>query len=84
MNKIIIHFGQDLNRAEFYNHIVKVTYINFSELSNETRDELLQRNFTIYYFDDDTIEAEYKHRYMEVANKSRDLEMTGCLSDINN
>ena len=47
MNKQIIHFGQDLDKAEFYNLIVKVTDINSQDLSIEIRDELLTREFTI-------------------------------------
>jgi hypothetical protein len=73
LNKKIIHFGQDLDKAEFYNLIVKVTDIGSSQLS-EIRDELLSREYTIYYSDDNTIEANFKNRYMEVANKFRELE----------
>jgi hypothetical protein len=62
MHKQILHFGQDLDKPEFYNLIVKVTDIGSSELSSEIRDELLSREFTIYYSDDDTIEAAFKHR----------------------
>ena len=57
MNKQIIYFGQDLDKEEFYNLIVKVTDINSQDLSTEIRDELLTREFTIYYFDEFQIEA---------------------------
>jgi hypothetical protein len=52
---------------------VKVTEIGSSELSEEMRDELLTRDFTIYYFDENTIEACFKHRYKEVLNKYREI-----------
>ncbi len=74
MNKQIIHFGQDLDKAEFYNLIVKVSDINSTELFNEIRDELLQRGFIIYHFDEHTIEANFKHRYMEVLKKYKELD----------
>ena len=74
MNKQIIHFGQDLNKAEFYNLIVKVSDINSTELFNEIRDELLQHGFIIYHFDEHTIEANFKHKYLEVLNKYRELD----------
>ncbi len=77
MNKQIIHFGQDPNKAEFYNLIVKVSDINSAELFNEIRDELLQRGFIIYHFDEYTIEANFKHRYLEVLNKYKELEKDG-------
>ena len=77
MNKQIIHCGQDLEKAEFYNLIVRITDIGFYELSAETRDELLSREFTIYYSDDGTIEAIFKHCYMEVVNKLRELKKDG-------
>ena len=76
MKKQIIHFGQDLDRTEFYNLIVKVTDIGSTELS-EIRDELLSREFTIYYSDDDTIEAAFKNRYNEAKDKYRELEKDG-------
>ena len=77
MNKQIIHFAQDLDRTEFYNLIVRITDIGFYELSAEVRDELLSREFTIYYSDDGTIEAIFKHSLMEVINKLRELEKDG-------
>jgi hypothetical protein len=73
MHKQIIHFGQDPHKPEFYNLIVKVSDINSAELSNETRDELFQRGFTIYHSDEVTIEACFKHRYMGTLNKYREL-----------
>ena len=77
MNKKIIHFGQDLDKAEFYNLIVKVTDIGSSELSAEIRNELLSREFMIYYSDDDSIEANYKNKYWQVSQKFRELNVTG-------
>jgi hypothetical protein len=79
LNNQIIHFGQDLDREEFYNLIVKVTDIGSSELSAEIRNELPSREFTIYYSDDDTIEANFKNRYMELANKLSELEKVGWI-----
>lgn len=77
MKKRILYFGQDLDKAEFYNLIVKVSDINSTELFNEIRDELLQRDFMIYHFDEHTIEANFKHGYMEVLNKYSELEKDG-------
>jgi hypothetical protein len=42
--------------------------INSAELSEELRDELLARDFTIYYIDENVIEACYKHRYLGALN----------------
>ncbi len=77
MNKQIIHFGQDPDKEEFYNLIVLVTNIGSEELSKEIRDELLQRDFTIYYFDENQIEECFKHRYLELLNKFRELDKLG-------
>lgn len=77
MNKQIIHFSQDLDKAEFYNLIVKVTDISSKNRFKEIWNELKVRKFTIYYFDDCTIEAVFKHRYLEVVEKFRQLEKQG-------
>ena len=77
MHKQIIHFGQDSDRAEFYNLIVRATDIGSSELSVEMRDEPLSREFTIFYSDDLTIEAGFRNRYMEVPNKFGEMEKDG-------
>ena len=76
MNKQIIHFGQDLDKAEFYNLIVKVTDISPGQ-SLDIQDELLFKGFTIYYRDGNTIEANFKDRYQEVLKIYRELEITG-------
>lgn len=47
MNKQIIHFGQDLDKEEFYNLILKVTDIGSGKLSEEIKDGLLQRGFIV-------------------------------------
>jgi len=77
MNKQIIHFGKDPDKPEFYNLIVVVTNIGSPELSKEIRDDLFVRDFTIHYFDENQIEANFKDRYQEVSNKYRELEKTG-------
>jgi hypothetical protein len=59
LNKQIIHFGQDLDRKEFYNLIVKVSDINSTELSDDVKDELLQRGFMIYYEDEYTVKSRF-------------------------
>jgi hypothetical protein len=58
---------------------VKVSDINSNEISNEIKNELLSRGFTIYYFDDYTIEANFKHRYLEALNKYRELDKLGWI-----
>ena len=78
MNKQIIHFGRDPYQPEFYNLIIKASDINSAELSEELRDELLAREFAIYYFDENVIEACFKHRYLEALNKYRELDKQGC------
>ena len=77
MKIAIVHFGQNPDKEEFYNLIVKVTDINSQDLSTEIRDELLTREFTIYHIDEFTIEANYKNRYMQVLQKLRELEASG-------
>lgn len=39
----------------------------------------MRHGFTIYYFDDYTIETNYKHRYIEFLNKFRKLDKKGWL-----
>jgi len=77
MNKQIIHFGQDPHKPEFYNLIVLATNIGSEELSKEIQDDLFYRDFTIYFFDENQFEAEYKNRYEEVLNKYREIESNG-------
>ena len=76
MNKKIIHFGQDSDKAEFYNLIVKVTDIEPAQFL-DMQEELLFKGFTIYYQDGNTIEACFKNHYMEVLNKFRELDKEG-------
>ncbi len=73
MKKQIIHFGQDIDRKEFYNLIIKITDINSEELSVELRDDLLFNDFMIHYMDEYTIEACFKHRHLEVLHKWQKL-----------
>ncbi len=63
--------------------------MDFHLLSKSTQYNGLQRlikfivnmrhGFTIYYFDDYTIETNYKHRYIEFLNKFRKLDKKGWL-----
>jgi hypothetical protein len=57
MKKTILHFGQDPDKKEFYNLIVKITDIDLPETSNEINSYLLTNGFTLYYSDENTIEA---------------------------
>ncbi len=77
MKKQIIHLGQDLDRKEFYNLIVKASDINSEELANEVKDELLGRGFMIFYSDEYTVEACFKHRHQEVWDMRRELDKIG-------
>jgi len=71
MKKEIVHFGQDLDKAEFYNLIVKVTDIDSPETAEEINSFLLANRFMLYHIDEYAIEAAFKHRYLEVAEKFR-------------
>jgi hypothetical protein len=73
MNKQIIHFGQDLDKPEFYNLIVKVADIGPLKLS-DIKTEIHERGFTIYHIDEHTIEAAFKNQYMEDLNKFEEFE----------
>lgn len=79
MNKQIVHFGQDPDKKEFHNLIVKVTDIGPAQFL-DIQEELLFKGFTIYYQDGNTIEASFKNRYLEVANKFREIEKEGWKS----
>ena len=76
MNKKIIHFGQDPHKPEFYNLIIVVSEILSDQLL-DIKHEVFKHGFTIYYIDEDRIEACYKNRYMEVLNKYRELNGAG-------
>ena len=66
MTKKISHFGQDLDKIEFYNLIVKVTDISSKDQFKDVWNELKYHGFIIHHNDEYTIEAELKNRYQEV------------------
>ena len=77
MNKRLIQLGQDLDRAWFYNLIVKVSDISTEEQFKDMWNELKYHGFPIYSYDENTIQAVYKDRYQKVADKFRELEKEG-------
>ncbi len=77
MIKNILHFGQDLDNAEFYNLIVKVTDISSKDQFKEIWNELKHHGFIIHHNDEHTIEAVFKNRYQIVLDKFRELDKSG-------
>ena len=74
MHKQIIHFGQNPDKEEFYNLVVKSTDIPSQQELSELKNELLRDDFIISFNDENVIKAYYKHRYLEVMYKFRHLE----------
>ncbi len=78
MRKKIVYFGQNLDKAEFYNLIVNVTDIDSPEtVVDEINSFMLANGFMLYHIDEYVIEAAFKHRYLEVAEKFRQLKKQG-------
>ena len=83
MNKQIIYFGQDPDKAEFYNLIVKVTDLRSKAQAQEEWIKLKFHGFHIHHYDNYNIEAVYKDRYQKVADKFRELEKEGWKKGVN-
>jgi hypothetical protein len=81
MDKQIIHFGQDLDKAEFYNVILKISDITSKEQIREVWDELQFHNINIFYYDDFCIEGAFKNRHTQTLNKYRELRKIGYVHE---
>jgi hypothetical protein len=70
-----------IDKEEFYNLILKIENITSKEQFQEVWEELQFHGINIFYHDENTIEGAFKHRYMEVLNKYRELDKCGWKSN---